>query len=50
MLKNELARKLLAMDLSDDCEGKNVRRILEGMFNDMVGLPEYIFVDSGSDA
>ncbi|OJJ63521.1 hypothetical protein ASPSYDRAFT_190986 [Aspergillus sydowii CBS 593.65] len=47
---NELARKLLAMDLSDDCEGKNVRRILEGMFNDMVGLPEYIFVDSGSDA
>jgi DNA mismatch repair protein MSH5 len=50
VLKDELARRLLAMDLSDGCEGKNARRMLEELFQDVPRLPEYISIDSGSDA
>ncbi|KAL4809528.1 muts domain V-domain-containing protein [Aspergillus unguis] len=36
---DDLARKFLAMDLSDSCEGRDVRRVLEGLFDgDECGL------------
>ncbi|KAL4917638.1 muts domain V-domain-containing protein [Aspergillus aurantiobrunneus] len=48
---DELARRFLALDLSEDCKGNNVRRMLEGLFDasDIVEPPESISVDSGSE-
>ncbi|KAL5336958.1 muts domain V-domain-containing protein [Aspergillus crustosus] len=42
---DELARGFLAMDLTDTCESRNVRRMLEALFEESMGGPEYISVD-----
>ncbi|KAL4886538.1 muts domain V-domain-containing protein [Aspergillus karnatakaensis] len=45
---DELARRFLAMDLSERCESANVRRILEGMFEASM-VAEYISTDPPSE-
>ncbi|KAL4905989.1 hypothetical protein BDW74DRAFT_184936 [Aspergillus multicolor] len=46
---DEMARRFLMLDLSDSCEGKDVRRMLEGLFKEVGEMPENISLDTGSD-
>ncbi|RDW76499.1 MutS family protein MSH5 [Aspergillus mulundensis] len=46
---DEVARRFLMLDFSDTCEGKDVRKMLEGLFDEVGEVPENISLETGSE-